>query len=321
MSDLDLRPSLRECGGRADVLAEPVHELLHPRTVPLGGSTNVRRLLPNLGRRMVGAWCFVDHYGPDDIADLPGMRVPPHPHIGLQTVSWLHAGEVLHRDSLGSEQTILPRRLGLMTAGRGIAHSEQSPATHGAILHGAQLWVALPDAHRHIAPRFEHHSELPVVEAAGLRGIVLLGEVDGAVSPGTVHSPIVGVDLALDGADVRLPVEPDFEYAVLAMSGVTEVDGVRLSPGAMLYLGCGRSGLRLRADGESGLMLLGGEPFEERIVMWWNFIGRTTEEIAEARAAWMAPRSRFGTVHGYAGEPLPAPAMPPGTLKPRGRTR
>lgn len=151
------RPRVR--GGRAGARTS------QPRRVKLGESTEVRRLLPNLGRRMVGAWCFVDHYGPDDIADEPGMQVPPHPHMGLQTVSWLHEGEVLHRDSTGSLQTIRPRELGLMTSGRAISHSEESPRAHSRLLHGAQLWVALPDSHRHTDPHFEHHAELPVVTA------------------------------------------------------------------------------------------------------------------------------------------------------------
>ncbi|MER6961953.1 pirin family protein [Streptomyces sp. NPDC000618] len=320
MSDLDHRPALRACGGRADVPGGPVRELLKPREASLG-STVVRRLLPNLGRRMVGAWCFVDHYGPDDIADEPGMQVPPHPHMGLQTVSWLHEGEILHRDSVGSVRTLRPRQLGLMTAGRAIAHAEQSTVPHPRLLHGAQLWVALPDAHRNVPPAFEHHPDLPVVTAAGLTATVVLGGLDGAVSPGTTYTPLVGADLALDeGADVRLPVERDFEYAVLTMSGATEVDGVRLDPGSMLYLGSGRSELPLRALSDAGLLLLGGEPFDEKIIMWWNLIGRTQEEIAEGREAWMSG-DRFGTVRGYDGAPLPAPALPPTPLKPRGRTR
>jgi quercetin 2,3-dioxygenase len=300
----------------------PVHELLAPREVPLGESTVVRRLLPNLGRRMVGAWCFVDHYGPDDIAGEPGMQVPPHPHIGLQTVSWLHQGEVLHRDSLGSVQTVRPRELGLMTSGRAIAHSEQSPRDHARYLHGAQLWVALPDAHRHGEPAFAHHSDLPVVTGAGgLSATVILGELDGARSPGRIYSPLVGADLALSGGtDAALPVEPDFEYAVLTMSGGCEVDGVPLDPGSMLYLGCGHRKLRMRAAGDAELLLLGGEPFEEKLVMWWNFIGRTGEEIAQARADWAGGR-RFGTVAGYQGPALAAPTLPDGPLKARGRTR
>ncbi|MFD9872220.1 pirin family protein [Streptomyces niveus] len=320
MSDLDLRPSLRECGGRAGVPGQPVRELLNPREANLG-ATVVRRLLPNLGRRMVGAWCFVDHYGPDDIADEPGMQVPPHPHTGLQTVSWLHEGEILHRDSVGSVEVLRPRQLGLMTSGRAIAHSEQSAVPHPRLLHGAQLWVALPDAHRNTAPAFEHHVDLPVVTGPGLTATVVLGGLDGAVSPGTTYSPLVGADLALaEGADVRLPLEPDFEYAVLTMSGATEVDGVRLDPGSMLYLGSGRTELPLRALSDSGLLLIGGEPFEEEIVMWWNFIGRSHEEIESARKDWMES-TRFGAVTGYDGARLPAPELPPVALKPRGRVR
>ncbi|MYS21939.1 hypothetical protein GA0115240_136911 [Streptomyces sp. DvalAA-14] len=322
MSNLDVRPAATACGGREDVSAAPVRELLTARTVPLGESTQVRRLLPNLGRRMVGAWCFVDHYGPDDIAHEPGMQVPPHPHIGLQTVSWLHQGEVLHRDSLGSEQTVRPRELGLMTAGRAIAHSEESPREHARYLHGAQLWVALPEAHRRRAPAFEHHTALPEVTGGhGLHATVILGELDGARSPGATYSPLVGADLTLAaGTSAALPLEPDFEYAVLTMSGEAEVDGVRLPPDSMLYLGCGRSSLALAADVDSSLMLLGGEPFEEHIVMWWNFVGRSQEDIAQARENWQTG-TRFGDVHGYAGARLAAPPLPPTPLKPRGRTR
>ncbi|MET9661854.1 pirin family protein [Streptomyces sp. NPDC006510] len=321
MSNLDRQAALSVCGGRGFVVAEPVRELLTPRHVRLGESTEVRRLLPNLGRRMVGAWAFVDHYGPDDIAGEPGMQVPPHPHMGLQTVSWLHDGEVLHRDSLGSLRTIRPRELGLMTSGRAISHSEESPKAHARFLHGAQLWVALPDAHRHVEPHFQHHTDLPTVSAPGLTATLILGELDGTASPGTAYTPIVGADIALAaGAEARLPLDPDFEYAVLSMSGQAEVDGVPVLPGSMLYLGCGRTALPLRADSDAGLMLLGGEPFEEEIVMWWNFIGRSHEEIEEARQAW-AEGSRFGEVHGYDGGRLPAPALPPVALKPRGRVR
>lgn len=244
MSNLDRQAALSVCGGRGFVVAEPVRELLTPRRVRLGESTEVRRLLPNLGRRMIGAWAFVDHYGPDDIAGEPGMQVPPHPHMGLQTVSWLHDGEVLHRDSLGSLRTIRPRELGLMTSGRAISHSEESPRSHTRLLHGAQLWVALPDAHRHVEPHFQHHTDLPTVSAPGVTATLILGELDGTASPGTAYTPIVGADIALtSGAEARLPLEPDFEYAVLSMSGRADVDGVPVLPGSMLYLGCGRTEL------------------------------------------------------------------------------
>ncbi|MEU6441576.1 pirin family protein [Streptomyces sp. NPDC047046] len=321
MSNLDTHPVPKPCGGREDVLAAPVRELLSPRRVPLGESTEVRRLLPNLGRRMIGAWAFVDHYGPDDIADEPGMQVPPHPHMGLQTVSWLHEGEVLHRDSLGSLQTIRPRELGLMTSGRAISHSEESPRPHARYLHGAQLWVALPDEARHVAAHFEHHADLPHVTAPGLDATVVLGTLDTATSPGTTYSPLVGADLALrEGTEADLPLNPDFEYGVLAMSGELSVDGVPVTPGSMLYLGCGRTSLPLRAVSDAGAMLLGGEPFAEKLLMWWNFVGRTQEEIERAREDWTAG-DRFGEVRGYDGARLPAPALPPVPLKPRGRER
>jgi len=321
MSNLETAPQPRLCGGRDDVSGAPAHELLTGKQVPLGEGTVVRRLLPNLGRRMVGAWCFVDHYGPDDIVDRPGMQVAPHPHIGLQTVSWLHAGEVTHRDSLGSLATVRPRELGLMTAGRAISHSEESPRGHGPLLHGAQLWVALPDAHRHTDPHFEHHPTLPEVTAPGLHATVILGEWDGSRSPGATYSPLLGADLTLaEGTRARPPLDPDFEYAVLVMSGTAEVDGVDVERGSMLYLGCGRRDLPLRADTDTALLLLGGEPFAEKLVMWWNFVGRSGDDIAQARADWMTG-DRFGEVHGYAGTRLPAPELPPVPLKPRGRTR
>jgi redox-sensitive bicupin YhaK (pirin superfamily) len=300
-------------------------EVMTPRDVPLGGprAMTVRRTLPQRERSLIGAWCFLDHYGPDNVADTGGMSVAPHPHTGLQTVSWLFTGEVEHRDSAGHHAMVRPGELNLMTAGHGISHSEVStPST--TVLHGAQLWVALPESRRQVPPAFEHHAELPTVAGGGgLRGTVILGELDGATSPGTAYTPITGADLTLaEGTDARLPLQSDFEYAVMSMSGEAEADGVRLSPGSMLYLGAGRTELPLRAATHSSLMLLGGEPFAERIVMWWNFVGRSGEDIVEARTEWQdAAAARFGEVHGYAGPRLEAPDLPPTPLKPRGRTR
>lgn len=319
MSNLDRTPSLTHCG-RAGVATRPAHERWEGREVALGESTVVRRLLPNLGRRLVGPWCFVDHYGPDDVADRAGMSVPPHPHIGLQTVSWLRAGEVHHRDSIGSDALIRPGELGLMTAGRGIAHAEHSPVPHPRLLHGAQLWVALPAARAAVVPAWEHHATLPVLEDAGLRATVLLGSLASATSPGTSYSPVVGVSVTLSaGSAAALPLEADFEHAVLVLSGSVQVDGDDLGVGTMVYLGCDRRDLRLASSGGADLLLLGGEPFGEQLVMWWNFVGRSNDEIVEARAQWAAG-DRFGTVSG-AGAPLAAPALPPGTLKPGGATR
>jgi quercetin 2,3-dioxygenase len=322
MSNLDRRPAARQLGGLEATSAGPALDLLPGKEVLLGESTRVRRLLPTLGRRMVGAWAFVDHYGPDDISSGPGMQVAPHPHTGLQTVSWLLEGEVHHRDSLGSDVTFGPGQLALMTAGHGIAHSEQSPAVHPRFLHGAQLWVVLPDEARESVPAFEHHATLPGFTSDGLTATVLMGSFGGASSPGTAHTPLVGADLDLAaGADVEVPLDPDFEYGLLASSGSVSVEGAPLDRGAMLYLGTARRSVRLRADAPSRLLLLGGEPFEEHIVMWWNFVGRSGEEIADYAEQWNADDARFGAVVGYDGARLEAPPLPPVPLRARGRVR
>jgi redox-sensitive bicupin YhaK (pirin superfamily) len=321
MSNVEPHPQETPCGGRAAVAVEPVRELQAGRTVPLGGprAMMVTRTLPNRSRRMVGAWCFIDFYGPADLTSAPGMRVPPHPHMGLQTVSWLVAGEVLHRDSLGSYQLIEPGQLNLMTAGHAISHSEETPAEHSAVLHGVQLWTALPDEDRQMTPRFAHHSDLPVLTGTGATVTVIMGELGDARSPAQIFSPLVGAEAILaKGGDIRLPLIPDWEYAALVLSGRVEVDGLALSAGPLLYLGSGRSDLGLRSDESGRLLLLGGEPFDEQIVMWWNFIGRDHDEIVAAREDWMSGQ-RFGTVRGYPGDPLPAPPMPTTRLRPRGR--
>jgi redox-sensitive bicupin YhaK (pirin superfamily) len=283
---------------------------------------SVTRTLPNRERRMVGAWCFLDYYGPDDISQSDGMRVAPHPHTGLQTVSWLVAGEVLHRDSVGSEQLIMPGQLNLMTAGRGISHSEESPADHSPTLHGVQLWTALPGADRHVGAHFAHHPDLPMLTDTGVSVSVIMGEMGGTASPAQVYSPLVGAEIRLEpGAETRLPLRPEWEYAALALAGATDVEGVTLAPGPLLYLGTGRGDLTLRAEHAGRVLLIGGEPFEEHVVMWWNFLGRDHEDIATDRAEWMRADPRFGTVSGYPGDRLPAPPLPSVRLKPRGRHR
>jgi redox-sensitive bicupin YhaK (pirin superfamily) len=306
-------------GGTVAAVAEPECMLLPGHDVPLGRYTTVRRLLPQQQRRMVGAWCFVDHFGPDDVSGRPGMQVPPHPHTGLQTVTWLADGEILHRDSLGSEQTIVPGQLNLMTSGHGIAHSEQSPPDHPPGMHGLQLWVALPDHALHGEPRFEHHPALPVLHHGEMAVTVVVGEYGSTRSPASVHTPLVGAEVRLAGpAHDALMLEAAFEYGLLVMTGVVEAAGVALSPGSLLYLGRGRSEVAISTAGEARLFLLGGTPFDEPLVMWWNFVGRSHEEIVQAREDWMAGR-RFGTVGGCAHEPLPAPPMPTVRLKARDR--
>lgn len=181
--------------------------------------------------------------------------------------------------------------------------------------------MALPDRERNVEPGFEHHARLPVLTDPAVRISVIMGEFAGTGSPARIYSPLVAAEAALTGAGaVRLPLRPDFEYAVLALSGVATVDGRRLDPGPLLYLGTGRPDLAVEAARPARLLLLGGEPFDERIVMWWNFVGRDHEDIVAAREDWMAGR-RFGTVHGYAGDRRPAPPLPATRLRPRGRHR
>jgi redox-sensitive bicupin YhaK (pirin superfamily) len=328
MSNLDQAPAELECGSEA--APGPVREMLTGHEVALGGvrAMTVTRTLPTRGRRMVGAWCFADAYGPTDLTTHPGMLVPPHPHTALQTVSWLVEGAVLHRDSLGTLQLIRPGQLNLMTAGRGIAHSEESAPAPTPFLHGVQLWVALPGSLRDVEPHFEHHAELPVHRDDGVDVTVLMGSMGEAVSPARTYTPIFGGDAALSaGASARLPLVPGFEYAALSLAGTIRVDGVELGSGPLLYLGAGRAVLDVAAPGgPARLLLIGGEPFAEQIVMWWNFVGRSHGEIVAARADWMSGISggtpeRFGVVTGFEGAPLPAPTLPNARLKPRGRER
>ncbi len=296
--------------------------ILEPRDVPLGGprAMTVRRTLPQRQRSLIGAWCFVDHYGPDPVAEKGGMVVPPHPHTGLQTVSWLFAGEIEHRDSVGSLAPVRPGELNLMTAGRGIAHSEVStPAT--TVLHGAQLWVALPESARHGSPAFESYAPQPfALGAATLH--VFIGELAGAASPATVFSRMLGAQVDLPPqSSVTLNVDPAFEHGLLVDAGDASLDGTAVPVSHLAYVPPGRSTLTL-STGEhpARLLLLGGEPLGERIVMWWNFIGRTHEEIVEYRDAWQAEdgTGRFGSVD-YDGARLPAPELPTNVrLSPRG---
>jgi quercetin 2,3-dioxygenase len=291
-------------------------ELTDARNARVGEMT-VRRLLPLRLRRRVGAWCFIDHYGPMDVDGVAGMSVPPHPHIGLQTVTWLLAGNVLHRDSLGSEQLITPGQLNLMTSGRGIAHAEESPAEHDPTLHGVQLWVALPDASRRTEPAFEHHAALPEAALGGFRITVLVGDLagTGGSSPATTFSPIVGAQLSAAGrpASCLLPLRPDYEHVIFVAAGEAGVDGVRLRPGQLLYIPTGRHETAVAAPAESTLILLGGVPLGEPLLMWWNFVARTPEEIATATAAWRA--GEFGPVGGYQGDPMPAPPLDAARLR------
>ena len=315
-------------------------EVMVPRDVPLGGprAMRVRRTLPQRHRSLIGAWCFVDHYGPDDVIDTGGMSVAPHPHTGLQTVSWLFTGEVEHRDSAGNHAMVRPGEVNLMTAGRGISHSEVSTRDTRA-LHGAQLWVALPDGDRHVDPGFAHHAPDPVT-GEGWEARVFLGSLLGDSSPVPTYTSLLGAELLLEpGTSLDLEVDASFEHGVLVDTGVLAVGGsavvepVETKQHELAYVPPGSSTLTLRAyDVPVRLLLLGGPPFGESIVMWWNFVGRSHEEILAFRQEWQAQITRngavvadsqdlgdgrFGVVVGDHLPPIPAPALPNARLKER----
>jgi quercetin 2,3-dioxygenase len=299
-------------------------EILTARNVPLGGprAMTVRRTLPQRTRSLISAWCFADHYGPDDVTDRGGMDVAPHPHTGLQTVTWLFAGEVEHRDSLGTHALVRPGELNLMTGGHGICHSEVStPRT--TTLHGVQLWVALPDSHRHAARDFRHYVP-PAIDLGGATARVFLGGLAGQRSPVPTFTPLMGAEIVLEpGARITLPVEPGHEHGVLVDTGTVTLAGTDLAPADLGFLPAGAASLVLaNPTGEPArVVLLGGAPFTEDIVMWWNFVGRSHDEIVAFREAWENESDQFGRVDGYEGSPqrLPAPPVPTVRMKPRSR--
>jgi quercetin 2,3-dioxygenase len=314
VSNIEALPDEVACGASAFT------GVLHPRDVPLGGprALRVRRTLPQRERSLIGAWCFVDHYGPHDVGAGPGMDVPPHPHTGLETVSWLFSGEVEHQDSAGVRALVRPGELNLMTAGAGICHSEVStPAT--SVLHGVQLWVALPDAHRDTARNFTHY--VPSVHVHdGARIRVFLGEFAGAASPVRSFAPLLGAQVDLrPQCTVTFTVDAGFEHGVLVDKGDVSAGGTPLELGDLWYQSPGHDALLLTnaSNGPARVLVLGGPPFLEPLVMWWNFVGRSHADIVGYRQLWEAQDERFGSVAGYPGARLPAPPLPNGALRPR----
>jgi quercetin 2,3-dioxygenase len=326
MSVLEQNPKMID--GSPDALAHPV--VLEPREVPLGGprAMTVHRTLPQRKRSLIGAWCFVDHYGPDLVAERGGMQVPGHPHIGLQTVTWLFEGEVEHRDSSGVVSVIRPGEVNLMTAGEGIAHSEFStPST--TRLHGAQLWIALPDATRHGARRFDHYAP-PTIAYGGAEALVFLGDWLGEHATPPTDTRILGAEVRIPaGTTWRAPVDAGFEIGVLVDRGDIEIDGIEAVERELVALPAGSTELVIRVSGDADarLLVLGGEPLGEPIVMWWNFVARDHDEIVAARDAWQlqvaeeaatdAGDGRYGRHPDAWHAVLPAPELPTVRLKPR----
>ena len=321
VSNLDTAPVEVACSasGAAGV------EVLHPREVPLGGPRGIRvqRTLPQRQRSLVGAWCFIDHYGLSGASVAARMDVPPHPHTGLQTVSWLFGGEVEHRDSAGVHALVRPGELNLMTAGAGICHSEVSIGSDTA-LHGVQLWVALPDSHRDTGRDFAHYAP-PPISLPGAVARVVLGGLAGSSSPVPTFTPLLGAQLDLEpNAALDIEVDPAFEHGVLCDSGPVALRGTTLAVADLGYQAPGNSTLHVRnlSDRPARMLLLGGPPFGEQLVMWWNFVGRSHDDIVGYRRLWQDGDDRFGAVRGYRGSVtrLPAPPLPTTRLRPRPST-
>lgn len=280
------------------------------RRAEIGQGTVIKRALPSRHKRMIGAWCFLDHAGPVSFPQGDGLDVGPHPHIGLQTFTWMIEGTLMHTDSIGSKQLIRPKQVNLMTAGQGISHTEVAPEqeTH---MHAAQLWIALPDTKRNMPPRFDHYPELPVVSRDGVEFTVLVGEFLETRSPVEVHSPLLALDLtAAETVRTRLQLNPAFEYGFMALEGTAHINQHELNEDNMVVLEPGLQDIEIELHQGARVLLLGGEPFESAILLWWNFVGRTQDELSEARDQWVNQDPRFGSIPDYNGPRLEAPALP-----------
>ena len=286
-----------------------VIDTIQPVTHDLG-QFKVRRVLPSKGRTMIGPFIFVDEFGPAQLDAGGGMDVRPHPHINLATVTWLFEGAIDHRDSLGTCATIRPGQVNLMTAGRGIVHSERSPQAEraeGPRLYGMQTWLALPDGQEELDPAFEAQTGLPVVEDGGAKAIVIMGELWGARAPTTTHAATIYADIVLEGGGA-LPIDADAdERAVMLVGGEAAIDGTPLAPYTLSVLAPGAA-MRLTSEGGGRVMLLGGEAFATKRHVWWNFVSSSRERINAAKEDWRA--GRFPLVPGDSDEFIPLPEVP-----------
>jgi redox-sensitive bicupin YhaK (pirin superfamily) len=288
----------------------PTIQRITGRASDIGEGMTVLRALPTRQRRMIGAWCFLDHLGPVDFPAGHGMHVGAHPHIGLQTFTWLMEGEVLHRDSLGSEQIIRPGQVNLMTAGHGIVHTEDT-LIEGQRLHAAQLWIALPPEAADCPPAFNHYPDLPRWDADAATLTLLAGTYAGHHMPAHFYTPLVGLDAhSPTGGELSLSLEPDFEHGLFVLEGEMQLAGETYALDDLAYVPPGPTELTLRVAPGSRLLLVGGEPFPEPILMFWNFVGHQKADIATAWRDWSASHPRFGRVDGDDGRRLTAPPLP-----------
>ncbi len=285
-----------------------IEQVIVPRARDLGGFS-VRRALPAAGKQMVGPFIFFDQMGPAEFLIGSGIDVRPHPHIGLATVTYLFDGEIVHRDSLGTQLSIKPGELNLMSAGRGIVHSERTgpeARAKGPRLYGIQAWAALPKSHEEAEPAFAHYDagELPRLSGEGKTVRVVIGSLLGQTSPATYPHPCFYAEAVLAPGAV-LPLDPDYdERAVFVLSGEVDVAGETFAAGRLLVFRPGDR-ISILALSQARLMLLGGEPMDGPRHIWWNFVSSSKERIDAAKADWKA--KRFASVPGDAAEFIPLP--------------
>lgn len=306
MSDLIKTPEILHSKECLNLTSKSTYQKLNLRIAHIGNNLTIRRALPHRDRKTIGAWCFLDHFGPLDLKT-NGLRIAPHPHMGLQTFTYPLQGEILHRDSLGSHQVIKPNQVNLMTAGKGISHSEES--LPDSILHGVQLWIALPDKVRHCEPQFNHYETIPSFCVDHIEIRVLAGEFENHISPVRIHSPLIGLALyVLEDTTIVLPLNPVFEYGILPLVGDIDIKQECIGTNTLLYLPCQQTALPIRAKKGSKILIIGGEPLKEDILIWWNFVARTKEEMIKAADLWKH-HQHFGEVKGYEGDRLEPPPI------------
>lgn len=271
-------------------------EVLNQSKTELSPGFEILRGLPQRALRRIGAWIFLDHLGPVPVTHAEQLHVHAHPHIGLQTFTWMIEGEIEHKDSLGYHETIHAGQINLMTAGNGIAHTEVSLNATGR-LHSAQLWIALPDSHKNMAAAFENYPNLPILKHDESIHTVLVGTWQGHTSAVKVHTPLVAVDiLAKQDHQVTLSLNPDFEYGLMVLEGSFSLEQTNCDASVLVYLPKGQSEVSIDVPAASRILLIGGEPMQEELIVWWNLVARTQAEIEQAREDWQNQSERFGNL-------------------------
>ena len=289
-------------------------QVLPALTRQLTAKLRVHRSLPQRDLRMIGPWCFLDHFGPVAAADYAQFDVAPHPHIGLQTITWLFSGQLLHQDSLGYEQPLRAEQLNLMTAGNGISHVEVADAQVSDPLHGLQLWAALPQADEQTSPRFDHYQQLPQFALGEASATLIMGDYQSEQrsyhSPALQFQPIFALQLRTPRVAVsRLRLQREFEYGIYVVDGRLDCAGKTVRAHELINLGGDRDELVLELAADTTLLVLGGEPYESPVQMWWNFVSSDKQRIVRAQQEWNAGHARFGKVSAYRGERLLAPEL------------